>query len=38
MTEPNVTFVFELRSARTQALVRRLRNSPLLPDNCLSPC
>ena len=34
MTEPNVTFVFELRSARTQALVRRLRNSPLLPDNC----
>lgn len=34
MSEPNVTFIFELRSARTQALVRRLRNSPLLPDNC----
>ena len=34
MPEPNVTFVFELRSARAQALVRRLRNSPLLPDNC----
>ena len=32
MAGPNVSFVYELRSARTRTLIERLRKTPLLPD------